>query len=122
VTHERNVQQAQKIILAAGVGRLSLILRQAGEASAAKNRPVTLTDLGLGDAVANKDEDAARLAKLAEQLEEMRKAAITAAAPTKEEALKLGSGLGSASRRRSQRERLPRHLPLVPRCRNVTIT
>ena len=39
--------QAQKIILATNIGKLSLILRQAGENHAASVRRVTESDLGL---------------------------------------------------------------------------
>ena len=51
VTLELGVQQAQKIILAQGVGRLSLVLRQPGEADAENVRRVTTADLGLGETV-----------------------------------------------------------------------
>ena len=45
VTVEVNTEQAQKLILASEVGRLSLILRQAGNLSAGTNRRVTSADL-----------------------------------------------------------------------------
>jgi pilus assembly protein CpaB len=51
VTLELAPAQAQKIILAQGVGRLSLVLRQPGEVRAAEVRRVTTADLGLGDVV-----------------------------------------------------------------------
>ena len=51
VTLELAVQQAQKIILAQGVGRLSLVLRQPGETDAENVRRVTTADLGLGETV-----------------------------------------------------------------------
>ncbi len=51
VTLELAVQQAQKIILAQGVGRLSLVLRQPGQAESESVRRVTTADLGLSDAV-----------------------------------------------------------------------
>jgi len=75
VTLELTVEQAQKVILAQGVGRLSLILRQANEADLGGGRRVTAGDLGVGDAVA-KD----RIAELEGRIEEMRKAAEAAAA------------------------------------------
>lgn len=77
VTLELNLQQSQKVILAQGVGRLSLVLRQAGEAESADARRVTLADLGLPEAIEAKktDEDDKRFAELKAQLEEMRKAA-----------------------------------------------
>ncbi len=52
VTLELAMAQAQKIILAQGVGRLSLVLRQPGEAEAAEVRRVTTADLGLTETVA----------------------------------------------------------------------
>lgn len=77
VTLELNLQQSQKVILAQGVGRLSLVLRQAGEAESADARRVTLADLGLSEAIEPKktNEDDDRFAKLEAQLDEMRKAA-----------------------------------------------
>jgi pilus assembly protein CpaB len=86
VTLELNVQQAQKVILAEGVGRLSLILRQAGEVVASDTRRVTLADLGLtevGDA-----KEASRISTLELQLEEMRKAATLAESAAKADAAK----------------------------------
>jgi pilus assembly protein CpaB len=47
VTLEVATDQAQKIILATNIGKLSLILRQAGENHAASVRRVTESDLGL---------------------------------------------------------------------------
>jgi pilus assembly protein CpaB len=45
VTVEVNTEQAQKLILASEVGRLSMILRQAGNSVAEHNRRVTAADL-----------------------------------------------------------------------------
>jgi pilus assembly protein CpaB len=45
VTVEVNTEQAQKLILASEVGRLSLILRQAGNSKPEQNRRVTAADL-----------------------------------------------------------------------------
>ncbi|MFN3889778.1 MAG: Flp pilus assembly protein CpaB [Beijerinckiaceae bacterium] len=45
VTVEVNTEEAQKLILASEVGRLSLILRQAGNTSAGSSRRVTAADL-----------------------------------------------------------------------------
>lgn len=45
VTVEVNSEQAQKLILASEVGRLSMILRQAGNSTAEHNRRVTAADL-----------------------------------------------------------------------------
>jgi pilus assembly protein CpaB len=46
VTLEVSPEDAQKILLATNIGRLSLILRQSGEASADSARRVTERDLG----------------------------------------------------------------------------
>jgi pilus assembly protein CpaB len=46
VTAEVNTEQAQKLILAQGVGSLSLVLRQPDKQYDANNRRVTVTDLG----------------------------------------------------------------------------
>ena len=48
VTLEVSMQDAQKLTLAANVGRLSLTLRQAGAAVGDITRRVTITDLGVG--------------------------------------------------------------------------
>jgi len=47
VTVEVETDQAQKIILATQIGKLSLILRQAGENSASSSRRITESDLGI---------------------------------------------------------------------------
>ena len=47
VTVEVNTEQAQKLILASEVGRLSMILRQAGNSTAEYNRRVTTADLNV---------------------------------------------------------------------------
>ena len=49
VTLAVETDEAQKILLATDIGRLSLILRQAGEADAANARRVTESDLGIAD-------------------------------------------------------------------------
>lgn len=89
VTLALNVQQSQKVILAQNVGRLSLILRQAGNGTAEATRRVTLADLGLTEAIdpgsANDDQ---RIAKLEAQIAEMRKTADAANEATKQEALR----------------------------------
>jgi len=55
VTLELNVHQSQKVILAQGVGRLSLILRQAGGADPEPARRVTAADLAVGEQVEKKE-------------------------------------------------------------------
>jgi pilus assembly protein CpaB len=50
VTLEVSMQDAQKLVLAANVGRISLTLRQAGGGPGDITRRVTTTDLGLGSA------------------------------------------------------------------------
>src|SRR5262249_48194369 len=52
VTLELNTDQAQKVILATNVGKLSLILRQAGESPPVAAQRVTETDLSRTDPVA----------------------------------------------------------------------
>jgi len=49
VTVEVTTQQAQKLILAQGVGTLSLVLRQTGEAVAGPTQRVSVADLGQGE-------------------------------------------------------------------------
>ncbi len=49
VTVEVTTQQAQKLILAQGVGALSLVLRQTGEAKAEGAQRVSVADLGQGE-------------------------------------------------------------------------
>ena len=49
VTLEVGTDQAQKIILATNIGKLSLILRQAGENHAASVRRITEADLGIAE-------------------------------------------------------------------------
>jgi pilus assembly protein CpaB len=56
VTLEVTTQQAQKLVLADGVGTLALVLRQAGAANAEAVRRISLADLGQGEyAGAGKD-------------------------------------------------------------------
>lgn len=51
VTLELDMQQAQKVVLAQGIGRLSLVLRQAGEAESAPARRVLASELSAGEIV-----------------------------------------------------------------------
>ena len=50
VTLEVSPEEAQKVLLATNIGRLSLILRQPGEATQEQSRRVTEKDLALGEA------------------------------------------------------------------------
>ena len=95
VTLELNVQQSQKVILAQGVGRLSLILRQAGGAEPEPGHRVTVSDLGFGEYV-EKNEARERIAQLEARMEEPRKAA--------EQATEAGR---EAARRKDQRRSRP---------------
>lgn len=70
VTLELDVEQAQKVVLAQGIGRLSLILRQPGEPALAAARRVTADDLGPANTAA-KD----KVAELEARLDQMRKSA-----------------------------------------------
>ncbi len=74
VTLELSVDQAQKVVLAQGVGRLSLVLRQTDEPVGASPVRVTTSDLGPGESTAAKD----RIAELTAQVEALRKAADAA--------------------------------------------
>ncbi|WP_048707739.1 Flp pilus assembly protein CpaB [Microvirga massiliensis] len=56
VTLEVDVQQSQKVILAQQVGKLALILRNAGQAGSESTRKITTADLGIPEAVAEKPE------------------------------------------------------------------
>lgn len=89
VTVELTVQEAQKVVLAQGVGRLSLALRQAGEGDARPAKRVTTSDLGLAE-FAPRD----RLADIEKNLDEIMKSA---------EASRL-QGEGNAIRRMSDLE------------------
>jgi pilus assembly protein CpaB len=77
VTVEVTTEQAQKLVLAGGVGSLSLVLRQAGGMEADASRRVSLSDLGQPEYNGpNKDEGglARRVKELeAKLLEEMNK-------------------------------------------------
>src|SRR3954451_5095635 len=93
VTLELDVQQAQKVVLAQGIGRLSLILRQAGRENSEPARRVTAADLGIGEAVQPRDEAADRIAALEARLEQLRKAAEQASAEEREAAVKRAAEL-----------------------------
>ena len=96
VTLELGAQQAQKVVLAQGIGRLSLVLRQANAADDGASARVTVGDLGAGEG-AQRD----RLAELDRRLDEMRKAADEAR--------------GEAERRAAQRLAEPRmRAPAAP--------
>ena len=69
VTLELSVQQSQRVVLAQGIGRLSLVLRQANAPEAGPTARVTASDLGTGDP-AERD----RIAEMEKRLAEMRKA------------------------------------------------
>lgn len=73
VTLELNIQQAQKVILAQGIGRLSLILRQTGGPTASPSVRVTAGDLDPGDVTGSIDRLAGiekRIADLAGTVEQ----------------------------------------------------
>lgn len=69
VTLELTQAQAQKVVLAQGVGRLSLILRQSGESGNDVAKRVSVSDLG-PDASADRD----RVAELKKQIDDMKRA------------------------------------------------
>ena len=69
VTLELTLAQAQKVVLAQGIGRLSLILRQSGESGNDVAKRVSVSDLG-PDASADRD----RVAELKKQIDDMKRA------------------------------------------------
>ena len=73
VTLELTVQEAQKVVLAQGIGRLSLALRQANAVGADTSSRVTVGDLG-GDGQTSRD----RLAEIDKRLMDMKAANETA--------------------------------------------
>ena len=75
VTLELNVQESQKVVLAQGVGRLSLALRQANAMGQDDSTRVTVDDLGEGDQ-ASRD----RIAELDKRLADMKAEADAAKA------------------------------------------
>jgi pilus assembly protein CpaB len=109
VTLALNTQQSQKVILAQNVGRLALILRQAGDGSPEATRRVTLADLGLTEAVGQNLEES-RLAKLEAELENMRKVAEAATEAAREEALKRVADLEA----RLMQEQAAKAIPTPP--------
>ena len=85
VTVEVTTEQAQKLVLAGGVGSLSLVLRQAGGMEAGSSRRVSLPDLGQAE-YNGPDKDEGPLARRVKELEaklleEMNKPVKGAAAP-----------------------------------------
>ncbi|ACL57530.1 Flp pilus assembly protein CpaB [Methylobacterium nodulans] len=73
VTLELNPVQAQKIILAQGVGRLSLILNKAGNATSDTPSRVTVADLGRPEIAGPKDDAKERIARLEARIEELKR-------------------------------------------------
>lgn len=71
VTLEVTVSQAQSVILAQGIGRLSLVLRQSGETVTRPTGRITAADITTVGSRAGAD----RVTELERQLSEMRKAA-----------------------------------------------
>ena len=69
VTLELTQAQAQKVVLAQGIGRLSLILRQSGESGNDVAKRVSVSDLD-PDASADRD----RVAELKKQIDDMKRA------------------------------------------------
>ncbi len=103
VTLELTQMEAQKVVLAQGIGRLSLILRQAGEVGGDVPLRVTASDLG-PDATAERD----RLAELEKQLEAMRKASAEAELRDAQRLAEVEAGCAATSTSRFRLSR-PRH-------------
>jgi pilus assembly protein CpaB len=115
VTLEVTVQEAQKVVLAQGVGRLSLVLRQAGEVDARPARRVTASDLGLAES-APRD----RVADLEKQLDEMTKAAEAARAQEAGNAIRRMSDLEGRMNEIANRANGPPLLAPAPAERKAT--
>lgn len=105
VTLELSAQQAQKVVLAQGIGRLSLVLRQAGEGDGAPTARVTASDLG-GTEPKKRDE----MAELEKRLAEMRKA---------DEAARAEAERQAAERLAEMEERLRNGMAREPEARPV---
>lgn len=73
VTLELTVEQAQKVVLAQGIGRLSLVLRQANDIGQTASSRVTVSDLG-GAEQASRD----RLGEVDKRLAELKSSTETA--------------------------------------------
>ena len=93
VTLELDVQQSQKVVLAQGVGRLSLALRQANAVGEDKSSRVTVSDLG-GDPQVSRD----RIADLEKRVAEEKAAADAAQARADRETAQKLSDLESRMR------------------------
>ena len=104
VTLELTVQQAQKVVLAQGIGRLSLVLRQANEPDDRLVARVTANDLGPGN-VAERD----RLAEIEKRLEDIRKSSDEARLEAERNVAKRLSE--AEARMRSEMTRTPAALP-----------
>lgn len=88
VTLEVNTTQAQKLVLASGIGNLSLVLRQAGGTDPETTRRVTTADLGGGEYVDKSRQEATeRLAAMEQRISELRRAAEGAGSTQLEDAL-----------------------------------
>ncbi|MCP8937854.1 Flp pilus assembly protein CpaB [Alsobacter sp. SYSU M60028] len=88
VTVEVNTQQAQKLILASGVGTLSLVLRQAGGTDPELTKRVTVADLGDGEYVDKSRQEAAeRMAGLEARIDELKKISEQAETSSRNDAL-----------------------------------
>ena len=81
VTLELTIQQAQSVILAQGIGRLSLVLRQTGEVSTRPTTRVTAADIATTMSNASGD----RIGELEKQLADMKRA-------TEQSNTRLGEG------------------------------
>lgn len=104
VTLELTAQQAQKVILAQGIGRLSLALRQANGSDGGAVARVTASDLGPREG-AERD----RLAEMEKRLEQMKASAETARAEAERSAAQRLADL--EARVRAEMARTP---PVAP--------
>ena len=114
VTLELTVQQAQKVVLAQGIGRLSLVLRQANEAENRTASRVTASDLGGVDAV-----ERDRLAEMEKRLEDMRRSDEAARAEAERKAAQRLSEV--EARMRSEMMRTPAPVAAKPAPANSVV-
>lgn len=108
VTIEVDTEQAQKLVLAQGVGSLSLILRQPDSVAETSSRRVTLADLGGAEVEAAEiREQRERVAGLERQIEQMRLKAAQSGEKERQDLLNLIKQLelrmGNELRRISER-------------------
>ncbi len=119
VTAEVNTEQAQKLVLAQGVGSLSLVLRQPDNQIEAADRRVTLADLGSTEVVDTKpNPEQAQISALEAQLAEMKKMSQASTEQGRKEFLgrisELEAKIASATARPAEVAKAPQKVAEVP--------